>query len=92
METSNYVKLNDSRFIIISGEDKRVFLQDLITNDINKCNNSKAIYACLLSPQGKFLSDFFIIQNQKEYLIEINILFMIIFLKRNSLLKNNICN
>ena len=59
MTTCNYVHLVDSKFISIKGEDRNEFLQDLITNDINKCNKGNPIYSCLLSPQGKFLADFF---------------------------------
>ncbi|MDA0261501.1 MAG: folate-binding protein, partial [Proteobacteria bacterium] len=36
------------------------FLQGLISNDINKISSSCAIYATLLTAQGKFLHDFFI--------------------------------
>ena len=61
MTTSNYFNLVDSKFLSISGEDRGNFLQDLITNDIHKCDSTNSIYSCLLSPQGKFIADFFII-------------------------------
>ena len=49
-----------SRSIIsVSGEGAWGFLQGLITNDLTKELN-KLSYAALLSPQGKFLYDFFI--------------------------------
>ena len=70
MTTSNYFNLVDSKFLIISGEDRGNFLQDLITNDIHKCDSKNSIYSCLLSPQGKFIADFFIIDHEKSYLIE----------------------
>src|SRR3569623_526794 len=44
----------------VEGTEKRVFLQNLITNNINLVDGSLAIYAGLLTPQGKFLFDFFI--------------------------------
>ena len=72
MTTSNYVNLIDSQFISISGDDRKVFLQGLITNDINKCNSNIPIYSCFLSPQGKFIADFFVIDCEKKYLIEIH--------------------
>ena len=71
MTTDYYFKNTDSRFIAISGDDDRDFLQGLITNDINLCNNNP-IYSCLLSPQGKFLADFFIIKLDDCFLIEIH--------------------
>ena len=70
MTTSNYFNLADSKFLSISGEDRGNFLQDLITNDIHKCDSTNSIYSCLLTPQGKFIADFFIIDHENSYLIE----------------------
>ena len=70
MTTSNYFNLADSKFLSISGEDRGNFLQDLITNDIHKCDSKNSIYSCLLNPQGKFIADFFIIAHENSYLIE----------------------
>ena len=50
---------NLRQIIRISGTDARDFLQGLITNDVNKIDQG-LVYAALLSPQGKFLFDFFI--------------------------------
>ena len=44
----------------ISGPDARSFLQGLISNDINKVSPSRAIYAPFLTPQGRYLHDFFV--------------------------------
>ncbi len=60
----------NSRFLSIEGEDGLEFLQNLITNDINLCKKNNIIYSCLLSPQGKFLSDFFIFKMNGEYILE----------------------
>ena len=73
MEQDYYIKNNISKFIEISGDDRTNFLQGLITNDINQCHqNNIGIYSCLLSPQGKFLADFFIVDFKDRYLIEIH--------------------
>ena len=53
-------------------QDSKEFLQGLITNDVNNCKNDNPIYACLLTPQGKFVADFFIIKNLEHYTIEIH--------------------
>lgn len=45
----------------IVGPDAAAFLQGLVSNDITLLQSRPAIYACLLSPQGKFLHDMFII-------------------------------
>ena len=60
----------NSRFFKISGEDSEAFIQNLITNDITKCKNNEFIYSCLLSPQGKFLADFFIFKINEYYYFE----------------------
>ena len=60
MKTEYYFINNDTRFINIAGDDRQEFLQGLITNDINACDRNNPIYSCILSPQGKFLADFFI--------------------------------
>ena len=44
----------------LQGSDTRAFLQGLISNDIERVTADRAIYAALLTPQGKFLFDFFI--------------------------------
>ena len=72
MNNINYIKNVNSRFLKISGEDRKSFLQALITNDINTCKYNNSIYSCLLSPQGKFLADFFITNIDNYFLIEIN--------------------
>ncbi len=61
-----------SNFLEIRGEDCAEFLQGLITNDIYKCQKNNPIYSCLLSPQGKFLADFFIAKQPYGYLVEIH--------------------
>ena len=56
----------NSRFFEISGKDSKSFIQNLITNDIEKCNDGEIIYSCILTPQGKFLADFFIFTLNKN--------------------------
>ena len=72
MSHDYFIKNISSKFLLISGEDCAEFLQGLITNDINKCKENSPIYACLLTPQGKFLADFFIVMSAHKYLIEIH--------------------
>jgi hypothetical protein len=70
--TQNPIILNNRSIISISGENIKVFLQGLITNDINKASDKKAIYAFMLGPQGRFLYDFFIIKNGEKFLLDCN--------------------
>lgn len=59
MSSSFFVTLRDRGAILVSGPDARPFLQGLITNDINLLDTQPMIYSCLLTPQGKFMFDFF---------------------------------
>ncbi len=52
--------LLDRSLISIAGEGVEEFLQGLITNDIKNLVREKIIYSLMLTPQGKFLYDFFI--------------------------------
>ncbi len=59
-QPSYFTTLKDRGEIRISGTDRRNFLQNLISNDITLLADQPCVYACLLTPQGKFLYDFFI--------------------------------
>lgn len=65
-----YTKLTNRGQIILSGNETSEFLQGLITNNIHKLNTQDTLYACLLTPQGKFLHDFYITRQDDKYLIE----------------------
>ena len=66
--------MNDTKtnIIKISGKNIDNFFQNLITNDINHLTSKNAIYTAFLTPQGKYLYDFFIIRDEKSLLIECN--------------------
>ena len=87
MTVPYFYKNSNSRFLCIEGEDSSDFLQNLITNDIYKCTKENIIYSCLLTPQGKFISDFFIFKKDDEFIIEIHSFFYETFLKKLSLYK-----
>ena len=70
MTTNKYIELEDSAFFEIKGIEKNSFLQGLITNDINKCKINKSIYSAFLTPQGKFVADFFIAKLKNSFLFE----------------------
>lgn len=57
--------------IEIEGEDKAAFLQGLISNDISLVTATQAIYAALLTPQGRFLFDFFIIEKDGTFFLDV---------------------
>ncbi len=60
---------NENCLMTIEGVDRFTFIQGIITNDIEKLRKNTSIYSGILSPQGKFLTDFFITNyNDKFYL------------------------
>jgi len=63
-------RLPNRSVIHVSGNDAHGFLQGLITQDINTLDDVPLIYACLLTPQGKFLYDFFIRWDANGYSID----------------------
>jgi folate-binding protein YgfZ len=62
--------LDDRAVIALEGADARDFLQGLITNDIGKSTPGHAIYAALLTPQGKILFDFFVAATNTGFLLD----------------------
>ena len=70
MERDQIIILENRGLISIIGEDAKEYLQNIITNDINKVSRSSTIFSALLSPQGKYLFDFFVIKNDRGYLLD----------------------
>ena len=70
MEKDQIIILENRGLISVTGEDAKEFLQNLITNDINKVSNTSSIFSGLLSPQGKYLYDFFVIKKENGYIID----------------------
>lgn len=56
--------------IALTGEEAVKFLQGLISNDVEKVAPARAIYATLLSPQGRFLFDFFVAHRHGGLLVD----------------------
>ena len=69
-ELSGYVRLPNRGFLRLSGPDRLTFLQGLVSNDVKAVAPGHAVYSCLLTPQGKFLHDFFLIADGDSLLIE----------------------
>ena len=68
--TSVFTKIPNRGLITLSGHNCFDFLQGLITNNINLLETQNAFYSCLLTPNGKFLFDFFVIKDEDRLLIE----------------------
>ena len=70
MEKDQIIILENRGLISITGDDAKEYLQNIITNDINKVTKINSIFAALLSPQGKYLFDFFVVKDHEGYLID----------------------
>lgn len=62
--------MTDRSVLAIGGADRVPFLQGLVTNDVTKAD-AGIIYAALLTPQGKFIADFFVLGQQDQLLIDV---------------------
>ena len=62
--------LDERGVLEISGDNKFDFLQGLVSNDVTGISDDCAIYAAMLTPQGKFLFDFFMYEWKSSILIE----------------------
>lgn len=65
-----FVKLRNRGLIHIEGEERIKFLQGLVTNNVGNIPAGESIYACLLTPQGKFLHDFFVLDGGDVLLLD----------------------
>ena len=62
--------LEDRGILFVDGIDAKDFLQNIITNDIDKVSDNSSCFASLLTPQGKFLFDFIVVKHKKGYFID----------------------
>lgn len=58
------------KILRLSGKDTEEFLQGLVTNDIRKLDQG-LLYAALLSPQGKYIADFFLLRDDGGILLDV---------------------
>ena len=70
MNIKNVYILDDRAILYINGEDAKEFLQNLISNNINKVSDVNSCFSSLLSPQGKFLYEFIIVKHKSGYLLD----------------------
>ena len=70
MNIKNVYILNDRAVLYLNGEDIINFLQNLISNDVNKVSDDNSCFTSLLSPQGKFLYEFIIIKHKTGFIID----------------------
>lgn len=74
------------KVVRITGADRHSFLQGLVTNDVSEGRHG-LVYAALLSPQGKYLADFFVQSQDAEILLDVDARLVDDLVKRLSLYK-----
>ena len=70
MNKNDIYTLEDRGILYLQGENILEFLQNLITNDVNKVKENYSCFASLLTPQGKYLFDFIIIKHKNGYFLD----------------------
>ena len=70
MEKNQIVILEDRGLIAVEGLDAQDFLQNIISNDIEKVSKSNSIFSGIFTAQGKYLYEFFIIKNNNGYFLD----------------------
>ncbi len=55
----------------VEGQDRVPFLQGLISNDVTRVSPEQAVHAALLSPQGRFLWDMFVVGTADALLLDV---------------------
>ena len=62
--------LPDRGVLEVAGPDRAAFLQGLVSNDVTKVAEGEAVWSALLTPQGKWLADFFVIPQGDAVLLD----------------------
>ena len=73
MEKNEIIILEDRGLILVYGIEAKDFLQNIISNNIDKVNESSSIFSAIFTPQGKYLYEFFIVKNKDGYLLDCHI-------------------
>ena len=70
MEQNEVITLEDRGFIEVKGAEAKDFLQNIVTYDIEKATVSSTLFSSILTPQGKYLFEFFVLKLNDGYLLE----------------------
>ena len=70
MEKNKIIILEGRGFISVNGQDARGFLQNILSNDVDKVNLNNSVFSAILTPQGKYLYEFFVIKSKNGYLLD----------------------
>ncbi|MBP2299525.1 CAF17-like 4Fe-4S cluster assembly/insertion protein YgfZ [Azospirillum picis] len=68
--SAGYTVLERRSVVAVSGDDRASFLQGLVSNDVLRVTGERAAYALFLTPQGKFLHDFMMVESEGALLLD----------------------
>ena len=63
--------LTDRKILAVTGQDRVSFLQGLVSNDVVAAKDDQIVWAGYLTPQGRYLSDFFIWHEPDRLLLDV---------------------
>ncbi len=87
MSNTHFISLPHRALFTVSGEDRKSFLQGLLSNDVTKSDPGHALYAAFLTPQGKFLFELFLAEQGDSLWLETETDRRADFVKRLSMYK-----
>ena len=70
MDKNEVITLEDRGFIQVNGSEAKDFLQNIVTGDIEKVTTNSTVFSSILTPQGKYLFEFFVLKLKDGYLLE----------------------
>ncbi|HEX3573556.1 MAG TPA: folate-binding protein [Rhodopila sp.] len=65
-----FTPLPERSVIAVEGDDRVAFLQGLVSNDVEAVRPGHAVWTALLTPQGKWLADFFVFAGAEALLLD----------------------
>ena len=70
MNLNDIYTLEERGIIYINGADAKGFLQNIVTNDVEKITDNSSVFSSLLTPQGKYLFDFIIVKHKNGFFLD----------------------
>ena len=70
MNLNDIYTLEERGIIYINGADAKEFLQNIVTNDVEKITDNSSVFSSLLTPQGKYLFDFIIVKHKNGFFLD----------------------
>ena len=70
MTVARYALLDDRAVLALAGPDTLTLLQGIVTNDVEPARTGRAVFAALLTPQGRYLHDFILVPADGRFLID----------------------